>query len=116
LRASAERTKWLANARFIFDSFPNFEGIGEERVMTELARRINASHAFGDYAGGAARATLALSTLATVVSETVETLARWRERATQRRRLMELDTRLLSDIGLSRADALSEAEKPFWQA
>ena len=41
-------------------------------------------------------------------------VARWRERATQRRRLMKLDLRLLSDIGLSRADALSEAEKPFW--
>ena len=78
--------------------------------MTELARRMNDSHAFSEYVGGASRAMLA-----SMVSGTVETLARWRERATQRRQLMELDERLLSDIGLSRADAVSEAEKPFWQ-
>lgn len=83
--------------------------------MTGLARRMNYSHAFGGYVGGASRTMPAMSALASVVSGTVETLARWRERAAQRRQLMELDERLLSDIGLTRANAVNEAEKPFWQ-
>jgi uncharacterized protein YjiS (DUF1127 family) len=36
---------------------------------------------------------------------------RWR----QRRLLLELDDRLLADIGLSRREALKEARKPFWK-
>ena len=39
----------------------------------------------------------------------------WHERARQRRRLLELDDRMLKDIGVSRADAVREASKPFWQ-
>lgn len=34
--------------------------------------------------------------------------------ATQRRALRQLDERQLKDIGLSRADALREASRPFW--
>ena len=37
--------------------------------------------------------------------------ARWR----QRQALLELDDRLLNDIGISRADALREARRPFWK-
>jgi uncharacterized protein YjiS (DUF1127 family) len=40
----------------------------------------------------------------------------WRERALSRAHLGTLDQRLLSDIGMSQADALREAGKPFWQA
>jgi uncharacterized protein YjiS (DUF1127 family) len=40
----------------------------------------------------------------------------WRDRVRQRRRLVELDDRLLSDIGVTRSDALREADKPFWEA
>lgn len=39
----------------------------------------------------------------------------WQERAEQRRHLLELDERLLRDIGLSRYDAFREAAKPFWR-
>ena len=46
----------------------------------------------------------------------IDTLLRWRERASQRTRLGELDDRLLSDIGISRAAAAREASKPFWKA
>lgn len=42
-------------------------------------------------------------------------LEAWRERARQRRDLLELDDRLLKDIGISRADARREGGKPFWK-
>jgi uncharacterized protein YjiS (DUF1127 family) len=45
----------------------------------------------------------------------VAVVARWSERAAQRRRLRQLDDRLLHDMGLSRADVEQEASKPFWR-
>ena len=39
----------------------------------------------------------------------------WLERARQRRQLRELSDHMLRDIGLTRADAWAEAEKPFWR-
>ena len=41
-------------------------------------------------------------------------LRRWRQLAMQRRQLAMLDDAALKDIGLSRADALQESERPFW--
>jgi uncharacterized protein YjiS (DUF1127 family) len=37
---------------------------------------------------------------------------RWR----QRRTLMEIDDRMLRDMGISRSQAMVEAAKPFWRA
>jgi len=37
------------------------------------------------------------------------------DRARQRRRLAELDDRLLRDIGLTRADVREETRKPSWR-
>ena len=37
------------------------------------------------------------------------------ERRRERRMLLGLDERMLRDIGISRADALREGGKPFWQ-
>ncbi|MGH6896953.1 MAG: DUF1127 domain-containing protein [Geminicoccaceae bacterium] len=42
------------------------------------------------------------------------TLLLWHERARQRRHLQYLSDHMLRDIGLSRADVLAEADKPFW--
>lgn len=42
-------------------------------------------------------------------------LATWQRRIEYRQHLLELDERLLRDIGLSRYDALKEAAKPFWK-
>lgn len=39
----------------------------------------------------------------------------WRRVALERRRLLELDDRILKDIGLSREDASREASRPFWE-
>lgn len=47
-------------------------------------------------------------------AQVLTTLREWEERARQRRRLSELDDRLLRDIGLTRADVNREAGKPFW--
>lgn len=44
-----------------------------------------------------------------------ETLLVWQERAVERRRLFDLDQRMLRDIGLTRAEAEREAAKPFWR-
>ncbi|MFQ6024299.1 MAG: DUF1127 domain-containing protein [Acidiferrobacterales bacterium] len=45
----------------------------------------------------------------------LDTLLTWQEREMQRRHLMELDNRLLADMGMSRADAAGEYNKPFWR-
>ena len=45
----------------------------------------------------------------------VATLGAWRARARQREALAALDDRLLDDIGLTRAQARSEFDKPFWR-
>jgi uncharacterized protein YjiS (DUF1127 family) len=42
-------------------------------------------------------------------------IARWAERARQRRILATFDDRLLSDIGVTRLEAEREARKPFWR-
>ena len=39
----------------------------------------------------------------------------WQERARQRAMLARLDDHLLRDLGLTRAEALREYEKPFWR-
>lgn len=41
-------------------------------------------------------------------------LGRWCERSRQRAALGRLDERLLADIGVDRASAAAEADKPFW--
>ena len=38
----------------------------------------------------------------------------WIERSRQRQALLDLDDRMLADIGISRMEAREEAAKPFW--
>ena len=52
--------------------------------------------------------------LAAGLLRAIELFLGWREVARQRRSLLELDERLLKDIGNTRADALREASRPFW--
>jgi len=40
----------------------------------------------------------------------------WQQRLRDRDMLRNMSTTQLKDIGLSRADALNEAEKPFWRS
>lgn len=43
------------------------------------------------------------------------TLREWRRRARDREQLTKFDDRMLSDIGLTRADAEFLGNKPFWR-
>ena len=51
-----------------------------------------------------------------VPARMLRVLVVWQQRANQRHALSRLDARMLSDIGLSRAEAEREYRKPFWQA
>ena len=46
----------------------------------------------------------------------VDSLGEWRVRARERRQLSTLSDAMLKDIGISRADASTEFEKPFWRS
>lgn len=54
------------------------------------------------------------STLADLYRGLAKTFAVWADRRRQRRNLAMLDDRMLADIGLDRACAEHEANKPFW--
>ena len=43
------------------------------------------------------------------------TIVAWQQRYELRRHLLEMDDRLLDDMGLSRVAARQEAAKPFWK-
>jgi uncharacterized protein YjiS (DUF1127 family) len=53
-------------------------------------------------------------TLRSVGARLVLALLRWQELAQQRRQLLSLDERMLKDIGITRADAMREGLRPFW--
>ncbi len=48
--------------------------------------------------------------------DTLGLVVTWYARAHQRRQLVELDSRLLDDIGVSRAEVLTEFDKPVWRS
>ena len=49
------------------------------------------------------------------VGRVLHRLCGWIERSRQREALGNLDDRFLRDIGISRAQAMKEAAKPFWR-
>jgi uncharacterized protein YjiS (DUF1127 family) len=55
-------------------------------------------------------------TIGSTVVRVLENVLLWRERAKSRRVLLGMDDRMLTDIGIDRATARSEGERPFWQA
>ena len=50
-----------------------------------------------------------------LIQQYVALLFRRMDRQRQRRELLELDTHVLSDIGVSRHQAIEEGSKPFWR-
>ena len=55
------------------------------------------------------------SGLAGLFQQCVALLFRRMDRQRQRRKLLELYTHMLSDIGVSRRQAIDEGNKPFWR-
>lgn len=53
--------------------------------------------------------------LGQALASLVRLLLLWQERSNERMRLRELDDHMLKDLGISRAQAFREADKPFWQ-
>lgn len=53
--------------------------------------------------------------LEAALQDVADAIWTWRERAKMRHQLLMLDDRLLRDIGITRLQARSEAEKPFWR-
>jgi uncharacterized protein YjiS (DUF1127 family) len=49
-----------------------------------------------------------------LLEEVWKAILRWHEVRRQRRALLELSDQMLKDIGISRADAMREAARPFW--
>ena len=49
------------------------------------------------------------------IAAAVALIARWIRTARQRKALAELDDQLLRDIGITRVEAIKDAEKPFWR-
>lgn len=49
------------------------------------------------------------------VARAFATLRAWRRRIRERGELAALDDRMLSDIGVTRADAEAFSNKPFWR-
>lgn len=50
------------------------------------------------------------------ISRAAECLWEWRRRARERRQLAALSDAMLKDIGIGRAEASVEFEKPFWRS
>ena len=53
--------------------------------------------------------------IVTMARTVLDTLILWQERSNMRKHLVEMDDRMLKDIGISRADVRWEAAKPFWR-
>ncbi|MBD9481605.1 DUF1127 domain-containing protein [Pseudomonas sp. PDM14] len=65
-------------------------------------------------AHSAAGSQLHFSTIHKAVAAAVRQLRRWWQLAQQRHRLALLDEHALKDIGITRAEAEQEAQRPFW--
>jgi uncharacterized protein YjiS (DUF1127 family) len=55
------------------------------------------------------------TSLARRIGGLAEAMGIWIERVRMRRRLSHLSDHMLRDIGVSRAEAARETEKPFWR-
>ena len=50
-----------------------------------------------------------------LLGQAASTLAKWLRHTYERRQLSQLDSRELSDIGISQGDRMVELSKPFWR-
>jgi uncharacterized protein YjiS (DUF1127 family) len=59
---------------------------------------------------------LSAGPLARVLARALDRLWEWRARSRERRHLATFNDAMLKDIGVSRGDAMTECDKPFWRA
>jgi len=78
--------------------------------MTSKCTTAARPFASGDFASGL------LSAFTGVFTGPLRTVTEWQRRARERDHMRHLDDRLLRDMGLRRIDAMTEANKPFWEA
>ena len=64
---------------------------------------------------GTPRAPVAVDRLTGALKHAFGTLRGWNRRARERAQLGALSDRMLSDIGITRADAIFLSSKPFWR-
>ena len=57
-----------------------------------------------------------IQTKSTTLHSMIKVLETWYERSRQRAALKELDSHILSDIGITRDEMELETAKPFWKA
>ncbi len=50
-----------------------------------------------------------------LLRQAASTVAKWLRLAYERRQLSQLDSRELSDLGISAGDRMNELSKPFWR-
>nr|WP_314527373.1 DUF1127 domain-containing protein [uncultured Pseudomonas sp.] len=50
-----------------------------------------------------------------LLRQAASTVAKWLRQAYERRQLSQLDSRELSDLGISPGDRMNELSKPFWR-
>ncbi|WNJ84463.1 DUF1127 domain-containing protein [Pseudomonas canadensis] len=50
-----------------------------------------------------------------LLSRAASILAKWLRQAYERRQLSQLDSRELSDLGISPGERMNELSKPFWR-
>jgi len=55
------------------------------------------------------------STEPSLVSRYWKGLTTWRNRSVMRQHLLNMNDHMLQDLGLTRADAMREANKPVWE-
>lgn len=78
--------------------------------MTSKSTAVSRPFASGDFASGL------LSAFTGAFTGLFRTVAEWQRRSEERHHIRQLDERLLRDMGLRRIDAMTEADKPFWEA
>lgn len=64
---------------------------------------------------GTRRAPVALDALTGAFKHAADAVRTWRRRSRERAQLGALSDRMLSDIGITRADAIFLSDRPFWK-
>ena len=58
----------------------------------------------------------AIARIGAVFGVVIDGILGWQQRAVERNALGAMDDRMLRDVGLTRAEAMVETDKPFWKA